>query len=538
MLILLGGVLESAGLALLLPLLALLSARRGGGMSAPSQAFAWAGARKDTHGLLLVLGLFVLIVALRAIVLSRRDRLLALIQTDLVLHFRVGLIRAFGSTEWAAVAQIRYARITDALASDVPRVGAAAQLLLQSIVALVTLVTLLLLALLLAPALGILATLLLALGAVALVPALHRSARYGRRRSESSLAVTDQVSQLIGGLKLAVAQNMQGAFVDQVAATSREMAKQQLVVQRLQSRTAITVSTAAALTGALVVLAGVGLAVPPVRLIALLTILLRITGPAQTLQRNAQQIAELLPAYAVLRELGDELPVSTPVAAPPALIGHGAITLERVGYRYPGTEHDVFSEVNERFEPGVIVGLAGRSGAGKTTLVELIASLIAPSSGEIRVDGALLGPEHLNAWRARLAYVAQDSYLFNDTIRRNLAWGCKDLDDDAMWHMLRLVEMEAQVRGLPAGLDNLALERGTRLSGGERQRLAIARALLRRPQLLILDEATNAIDPDTEARLLNRIAALADRPTIIIVAHRTETLRQCERTIVLEPPPS
>ena len=140
----------------------------------------------------------------------------------------------------------------------------------------------------------------------------------------------------------------------------------------------------------------------------------------------------------------------------------------------------------------------------------------------------------LPAWRARVAYVAQDAYLFHDTVRRNLSLGAEAADDAALWRALAVARADGLVRALPGGLDAVVGERGARLSGGERQRLAIARAVLRAPDLLVLDEATTGIELATEAAILRDLADLTPQPTILIITHRPEPLALCARVLRIE----
>jgi ABC-type multidrug transport system fused ATPase/permease subunit len=139
----------------------------------------------------------------------------------------------------------------------------------------------------------------------------------------------------------------------------------------------------------------------------------------------------------------------------------------------------------------------------------------------------------LASWRQHLSYISQDAFLFHDTIRRNLSWANSLADEDAMWRALAVAGADEFVRGLPEGLDTLVGERGTLVSGGERQRIALARALLRTPRLLVMDEATNAMDSAGERAVLLRLAALEPRPTIVVITHRQENLDLCGRTVLI-----
>jgi ATP-binding cassette subfamily C protein len=184
--------------------------------------------------------------------------------------------------------------------------------------------------------------------------------------------------------------------------------------------------------------------------------------------------------------------------------------------------------------PGDFLGVAGPSGAGKTTFADLLVGLLAPQTGHISVGGRPLGGATLRAWRDGVAYVSQDPFLFHDSVRRNLAWANPQASEAAMWDALAFADAAALVRGLDGGLDGVVGERGTLVSGGERQRIALARAVLRRPRLLVLDEATNAVDLATERALLERLAALTPRPTIVMIAHRPESLALCHVVLRLE----
>jgi ATP-binding cassette subfamily C protein len=181
--------------------------------------------------------------------------------------------------------------------------------------------------------------------------------------------------------------------------------------------------------------------------------------------------------------------------------------------------------------PGEIVGVTGPSGAGKTTFADLLVGLIRPQSGTISIGGRPLDGAVLAAWRRSLAYVAQDAFLFHDTLRRNLRWAAPAADEAALWRALSLVGADARARRLPEGLDTIVGERGALLSGGERQRFALARAILRAPRLLVLDEATSALDLDSETAVLSRLLELDPAPTIVVIAHRPESLRLSGRLL-------
>jgi ATP-binding cassette subfamily C protein len=166
--------------------------------------------------------------------------------------------------------------------------------------------------------------------------------------------------------------------------------------------------------------------------------------------------------------------------------------------------------------------------------VDIVAGLLMPQMGAIDIDGALLQGELLDGWRAAIAYVGQEGSVFSDTVRGNLLAEGADADDDGLWTALETVGLAERVLAFSNGLDEHVGDRGSQLSGGERQRLVLARALLRRSTLLILDEATAALDPDSEAALFDRLRSIEPRPAGLIVAHRESTLRHCDSVVSIQ----
>ena len=171
------------------------------------------------------------------------------------------------------------------------------------------------------------------------------------------------------------------------------------------------------------------------------------------------------------------------------------------------------------FPAGSITSIGGPSGAGKSTLADLLCGLIAPDAGGVSVDGVPLEGGLRRAWRERVTYVQQEPVLFTGTIRENLLWAPPSADEARLLEVLRLASAEF-VAALPEGLDTLIGDQGKQLSGGERQRIVLARALLRNPALLILDEASSALDAENEAAIAEAVGKLRERMTVIIIGHR------------------
>ena len=183
---------------------------------------------------------------------------------------------------------------------------------------------------------------------------------------------------------------------------------------------------------------------------------------------------------------------------------------------------------------GKMTAIAGPSGAGKSTLADVLLGLLAPGEGEVCVDGVPLAGPDLHRWRRSVACVPQDPYLFHDTIRANLRWAQPGATEAEMWQALRLAAADGFVAALPDGLDTVTGDRGGRLSGGERQRIALARALMRRPALLVLDEATGQLDAENERRILDALESLRGRTTVVAIAHSPALLEAADGIVRLE----
>lgn len=204
-------------------------------------------------------------------------------------------------------------------------------------------------------------------------------------------------------------------------------------------------------------------------------------------------------------------------------------------FRYAGAESDALRDVDLSIRPGEQIGICGPTGGGKTTLVDLLAGLLVPTEGTVTVDGQDLR-EVAHRWYQNLGFVSQMAFLTDETIRRNIALGVADdrIDEDAVWEAVHLAQLEDVIAGMPDGLETIVGERGVRISGGQRQRLAIARALYRQPEVLILDEGTSALDNTTESALMQAIESFRGERTIVLIAHRLSTVRKCDRVVFIE----
>ncbi|MBQ8138922.1 MAG: ABC transporter ATP-binding protein [Lachnospiraceae bacterium] len=222
------------------------------------------------------------------------------------------------------------------------------------------------------------------------------------------------------------------------------------------------------------------------------------------------------------------------------------ISLEGITFAYPGTERKIFDNASLKIKAGESIGIVGTTGAGKSTVVDILLGLLSPQEGNVYVDGVditLRGTEpgcdtekNYRRFLKNIGYIPQMIYMLDDTIRRNVAFGIpeEEIDDERIWEVLKEAQMDEFIRNLPEGLETTVGERGIRLSGGQRQRISIARALYHDPEVLILDEATAALDQDTEAAIMHSINYFQGKKTLIIIAHRLQTIERCDHVYRVE----
>ncbi|MBQ3105306.1 MAG: ATP-binding cassette domain-containing protein, partial [Lachnospiraceae bacterium] len=205
------------------------------------------------------------------------------------------------------------------------------------------------------------------------------------------------------------------------------------------------------------------------------------------------------------------------------------IRLSHITYAYPNTDKYIFRDADMVIPYSKSVGIMGSSGAGKSTLVDILLGLLTLREGTITCDGVNIFDNYA-AWLAQIGYIPQSIYLVDESIRRNIAFGMEDerIDDERIWEVLEEAQLRDFVESLPEGLDTTIGDRGIRISGGQRQRIGIARALYHNPEILVFDEATSALDNETERALMEAINSFHGRKTMVIIAHRLNTIKGCD----------
>ena len=535
-LIALSASLEGAGLLLLVPILDSLIGQNGAWIGHTVVPWlTWAGLLTRPEKLAGLFSLFAAIVVLRAAAVWKRDVLITQLRVGFVERQRNCLVARLALAPWSHLSRISHAQVNHLLSSDIVLTGSCVHFMLQSAVSLCLLAVQCVIAFLCAPGLAAMVSLFVAGALVTLLPQLVTARRLGAAVVEGNLVLAASGARFLGGLKLAASQDVQSRFVTEFGDTLGRITRPQIAMVRAQGRTQFLFGVLTALLGGGAIFVGlVFFGMPPSLLILFVLVFARMSSPAAQLQQCAPQFVNTLASYEKIQTFAATLPhaEARPANIPAApLQAWHSLRFNNVSYGHANGS-GVFN-FDITIVAGEFLGVRGPSGAGKTTFADLLVGLMAPQEGTILLDGTPLCGHGRSRWRASLAYVAQENFLFHDSIRANLLWANGKHSDGDIWSALHLTGADAVVTRVPEGLDSIVGEHGCSLSGGERQRLAISRALLSRPRLLVLDEATSALDPASEQRVLKALLSLPWNPTIVLVAHRAESLVRCTRIIEL-----
>ncbi len=540
LLVALTGLMEAVSLASAVPLLA--AAGVGTGAPAGGSLGRLAAAVVAAVGVaptVVSIGGFVLLALLASTALFVAQAYIgASLQTAYVYRWQERLLESIFRARWTFVAGRRQGELINAVVTETQRLGGAfyqASLLLTGIAHGV-------LFLALSAALSAVTTaLVIAGGAVLFVltrPLIHRAYGLGTGIVHENAALQSLAGELVSGGKLVKATATEGHALQLLTGTAHRLRGHYLSnTFDVQIVKAVFDFGAAAMAAGILVATSSVTGSDPAVVLVVLAIFVRLMPKLTGVQHSLQALSVSLPALEQVQALAREAdeqrePLAAEQGMLPTLDGPLAVELRGVDLFYGPVA--ALSSVTLSIEPGSCVALVGGSGAGKSSLVDAVLGLTSITSGDIRINGVPLQDLPLAALRRRVGYMGQDSVLYNGTIGDNVLWGRQQAGAAALAAALRLAGATEFVNRLPLGVDTPVGDRGALLSGGERQRIALARAGLGSPGLLILDESTSALDAETERSVTDALAALKGRTTVIVIAHRLSSIRMADKVCVME----
>lgn len=525
---------EGTGLLMLVPLLHAMGLAGGG-----APAWPGAGLLAGHVGLEGALALYVLLVAAGALVIAARTAAAAALQAGYARHLRQAVHGALLAAEWRAFNRLRRDHVQHVMTTEINRTASGVDFLMRLGVGAVEIPFLLAVALRLSPgltgaALG-LAGLCLLLGR----PLTRHAYGQGQRWGVAWRALHEAIGEDLAGMRVIRGLGVEAARRRVFAARTDALCQAALAQQRATGLARAALMTLAALAAAVAVWCSVRVfALALSDTLVLMMAFARLITAVLRHQESWRIVAHALPAHTAVHDVlaqcraaveADGSDGRQPPPLPP--LAH-ELRLDAIDFAYDGTP--ALRAVSATVPARALTAVVGASGAGKSTLADLLLGLLPPDGGRILVDGHELSGPHRRHWRRRAGYVPQDAFLFHDTVRANLTLAAPQASDADVWRALEQAAAADFVRGLPQGLDTVVGDRGDWLSGGQRQRLALARALLPAPELLILDEATGALDAENEQRILDSLAALRGAVTVVVIAHRASTVANADHVIVLD----
>lgn len=525
---------EGVGIMMLVPMLALVDA---GGMRAPGRVGELLHGLVGTVSLGQVVLVFLALLLLRAYVKHAQTMKALELQHMLVDRMRESLFAGLVSAEWRWLATRRASDHASLLITDIGRIGAAFQQLMTLAATLVTAIAYLAAAYLLSWQVALVATLGGALILFGFAGHRRRAVQLGRLLGGANKGLQAEIVEGFDGVRITKMLGGEARQRARFASVLRTLRGQQIdyAASASHGRTALQLGGGALLAA----LVYVGLAVLKLPLAAMLPILLvfaRLVPMLGVIQQSwhswLHAAAAMAETEALRRETASVAEAGAPADAPPLALAR-AVTLRGAGFTYAGREGAALHEIDLVLPARTTTAIVGPSGAGKSSLADILMGLLSPDTGEMRVDDVVIAGPTRQLWRRSVAYVQQQPFLLGGSIRDNLLWAAPEADEAALRGALAKASADF-VFALPRGIDTLVGDRGQTLSGGERQRIALARALLLSPELLVLDEPTSALDPANEAAIRKAIAGLHGAVTLVIIGHRQVMLDLADQLVRIE----
>lgn len=538
------GLLESAAILLLVPMLGMAGIQLGGTSSSYNfNIFNQLQQMPQASALLVVLSIYMAIVMSQNLITRMIMIRNVNIQQDFSRKLKFDVYSALLRAGWPFFLKKRTSDLVNLMTTESARVVSGINSFLQFITSLLFTLVQIGFAFWLSPQLT-----LVVLGCGLALSLFSRrfirsAKKLGSRTSQLAQTYLAGITDQLNGIKDIKSNNLEPSRLDWLQKMTAGMKEEQLQYIKLRMNSQLLYKMSSALLiAAFVFFSFQFLHMDGPYLLLVILIFARLWPTFTTLQSLLEQLASLIPSFKNLQQLQEEcrdyeeqgLGSHTHQEVTPIRMKKG-LEIRDISFRYhPQASDYSLQDINVYIPVNRMTAVVGRSGAGKSTLIDLLMGLMQPETGVILVDGMPITGDNLLPFRRSIGYVAQDPFLYNASIRDNLMMIKPDAKEDELWEALEFASSADFVRRLPDGMDTLIGDRGVRLSGGERQRLVLARAMIRKPSILVLDEATSALDTENEKNIQEALERLKHSITIIVIAHRLSTIRNADQILVID----
>ncbi|MGG0185193.1 ABC transporter ATP-binding protein [Bacillus rhizoplanae] len=536
--------LEGIGLLLLIPMISMSGIVNMGGEDSPiSFIFKFLQEVPKATSLSFILGIYILVVVSQNLLqrnLTIRD---VKIQQGFTRQLRLDIYSAILQVKWSFFLEKRKTDLINALTSELARVSYGINLVLQFLASIVFTFIQICIAFWLSTQITIFVLFCGLFFSIVSRIFIKRARILGSKTSELAQSYLSGITDHFNGIKDIKSNTLEGSQLIWFRSLTRKMTDEQIEYMKIRSASQLFYKISLAVLIVVFIFLSVTLFhAESEQLLLIILIFSRLWPRFTSIQSNLEQLAASIPAFKSLIELQEECKKAAELQdieqrykyVKPMSIEKG-IECRNVYFRYNQKESlYALQNVNLQIPSKCMTAIVGRSGAGKSTLIDILMGLMQPEKGQVLIDSTPLTSDNLLSLRRSISYVPQDPFLFNASIRENLLMIEPDASEEQIWEALEFSAAAKFVRRLPQGLDTFIGDRGVRLSGGERQRLVLARAILRKPSILVLDEATSALDTENEAKIQAALERLKGTMTIIVIAHRLSTIRNADQVIVLD----
>ncbi|MGX2961396.1 ABC transporter ATP-binding protein [Peribacillus sp. JNUCC 23] len=495
----------------------------------------------ENVGLTLILAIYVLLMIGHALFQRNQMILNGRIQQGFIRHLRDETYKALIQANWGFFLKKRKSDIINSMTTELARVAGGTNMFLQFITSLVFTFIQISLAFWLSAQMTV-AVLLFGFALIFFSRTfIRKSNTIGNQTVELSKAYLAGITDHFNGIKDIKSNTLEKTHLTWVRSLSLNIEQNVMELIKLKTISQLIYKIVSAFLIAGFVFYSIKMfQAQSAQLMLIIVIFARLWPRISGIQSNLEQLGSLIPSFKALIDLQNEcleakeLNEESYTNVEPILIEEG-LQCQNVYFRYDQNQSTYALEnITMKIPANHMTAIVGPSGAGKSTLIDLLMGLNKPEKGQVLVDGNTLTTDNLLSLRRSISYVPQDPFLFNATIRDNLLMIEPTASEEQIWEALEFSSAAEFVKKLPQELDTLIGDRGIRLSGGERQRIVLARAILRKPSILVLDEATSALDMENEAKIQSAIERLKGTMTIIVIAHRLSTIRNADQVIVID----